>query len=372
MYPIHPSNPKSGNMGQELRQQMEHFKEYLDERGQDLSQTNEFLGFYALPYVPNPDKHPSFRQVFTPKWVTDLRVKLLNFIQHFLPPMDTPLLLKMYTAYSQLRRGNVQVYNQNAEPGQPGNKSPFGHHPVHSVSMISALNMNTDISHNDIMAEEYIALKEQYDLVCRREDFAKSKLLESHAKWTMFARDILSIAKELFIQSEENQPSNGISDLGEEVSNKYRIRIQKYDDFLEQNLVEYREQAGGTPMDIMERLGTVATNDDGVRDQSPISVIPGRLSFDESSQAFSLPPLKYTKIKDYLVQGESEDLKLCALLQALRWRITRSRHGYPRKQVLHANIHYDLLGCHEKTNMICHTLLKHQNRKYISIYISNI
>jgi len=30
------------------------FKLFLDDRGAELSKTNEFLAYYALPYVSNP------------------------------------------------------------------------------------------------------------------------------------------------------------------------------------------------------------------------------------------------------------------------------------------------------------------------------
>jgi len=33
--------------------------------GSELSQTTEFLPFYALPFVPNPVQHPSFKELFS-------------------------------------------------------------------------------------------------------------------------------------------------------------------------------------------------------------------------------------------------------------------------------------------------------------------
>ena len=41
-----------------------HLKHYLETRGAALSQTTEFLPYYALPFVPNPRVHPSFRELF--------------------------------------------------------------------------------------------------------------------------------------------------------------------------------------------------------------------------------------------------------------------------------------------------------------------
>lgn len=41
------------------------FKKFIETRGSSLSQTTEFLPFYALPFVPNPKTHPSYKEVFT-------------------------------------------------------------------------------------------------------------------------------------------------------------------------------------------------------------------------------------------------------------------------------------------------------------------
>jgi hypothetical protein len=44
---------------------MQEFKNYLENRGATLSQTTEFLPYYALPFVPNPRGHPSYKELFT-------------------------------------------------------------------------------------------------------------------------------------------------------------------------------------------------------------------------------------------------------------------------------------------------------------------
>jgi hypothetical protein len=41
------------------------FKEYLETRGSAVAQSEEFVAFYALPYIPDPRQHPSFKCLFT-------------------------------------------------------------------------------------------------------------------------------------------------------------------------------------------------------------------------------------------------------------------------------------------------------------------
>jgi len=44
---------------------MQKFKQYLETNGQALSRTAEFTSYYALPFVPEPEAHASFMNLFT-------------------------------------------------------------------------------------------------------------------------------------------------------------------------------------------------------------------------------------------------------------------------------------------------------------------
>ena len=44
---------------------MAEFKSYLESRGAMLAQSEEFATFCALPYIPDPTRHPSFKALFT-------------------------------------------------------------------------------------------------------------------------------------------------------------------------------------------------------------------------------------------------------------------------------------------------------------------
>jgi hypothetical protein len=43
--------------------------------------------------------------------------------------------------------------------------------------------------------------------------------------------------------------------------------------------------------------------------------------------------------------NSNEELKICATLQALRWRLTKAKRKSLVKQVIHLYMNYDLLGC---------------------------
>ena len=57
-----------------------------------LSKTTEFLQYYALPFVPNPKSHPTFKTLFADEWVPDLKVRLERFLQGALKTSSLPRL----------------------------------------------------------------------------------------------------------------------------------------------------------------------------------------------------------------------------------------------------------------------------------------
>ena len=57
-----------------------------------------------------------------------------------------------------------------------------------------------------------------------------------------------------------------------------------------------------------------------------------------------LAPLDYGKIKAFLLKAE-EEIRVCATLQALRWRLTKTKRKQLVKLVIHAYQNFDLLDC---------------------------
>uniref|UniRef100_A0A8B9BQJ0 LisH domain-containing protein ARMC9 n=1 Tax=Anser brachyrhynchus TaxID=132585 RepID=A0A8B9BQJ0_9AVES len=87
----------------ELEERISHFKAYLETKGAALSQTTEFLPFYALPFVPNPMVHPSFKELFQDSWTLDLRTRLEKFLSLTLKAKNTLKIIKITLAESEHR-----------------------------------------------------------------------------------------------------------------------------------------------------------------------------------------------------------------------------------------------------------------------------
>ncbi|KAI8848511.1 hypothetical protein BC829DRAFT_393725 [Chytridium lagenaria] len=80
IFPLHPNVNQSAAKKVSVQKSMEAFKHFLETRGADLCKTTQFLSYYALPYVPDPRKHPSFGDLFTERYVKDLEDRLKHFL----------------------------------------------------------------------------------------------------------------------------------------------------------------------------------------------------------------------------------------------------------------------------------------------------
>ncbi|NXU18778.1 ARMC9 protein, partial [Pardalotus punctatus] len=96
----------------ELEERVSHFKAYLETKGAALSQTTEFLPFYALPFVPNPMVHPSFKELFQDSWTLDLRTRLEKFLSLTLKARWTPRLLTIFKESGQCNKEMMQHLHQ--------------------------------------------------------------------------------------------------------------------------------------------------------------------------------------------------------------------------------------------------------------------
>ena len=138
--------------------------------------------------------------MFSRDWVKSLRKKLTEFLYQHLPSLETALLYKMWDAYQQKQQR------------------------THSANQIEpTARDNTDVLEK--LTEEITSLRLQKEEVT-------AKLVESQAKWTSFAKDILSISKELTKAFQAIQNGKQIPD--DFFENSART-IEKYEKFLNES-----------------------------------------------------------------------------------------------------------------------------------------
>ena len=80
-FATYPINPLRVGINGAYQEELNTFKHYIENSGGDLSQTSEFVTYYALPYVPNPTEHKSFKHLFTKDYVSQLKQRLQNYLE---------------------------------------------------------------------------------------------------------------------------------------------------------------------------------------------------------------------------------------------------------------------------------------------------
>lgn len=106
VFPLHPANRvKFGDINDSLKR----FKDFLDSHTSDLSQSTEFLPYYALPYIPNPADHPSFKHIFTIDWFNQLKKRLSDWLDRQISGSQLPLIV------TALRSPTDQTASTDAE-----------------------------------------------------------------------------------------------------------------------------------------------------------------------------------------------------------------------------------------------------------------
>ncbi|XP_012683830.2 lisH domain-containing protein ARMC9 isoform X2 [Clupea harengus] len=270
-----------------------HFRHFLETRGSALSQTTEFLPFYALPFVPNPVVHPSFKNLFQDSWMPEMKERLEQFLST-LKASNSPTLVTLY------------------RDGIPSNKDTV----------------------------------EQLHLQLAEAEMKASTYIKKFHKMQADHHNLIGITAEL-VDSLEATVS------GKMISPEY---LQGVCVRLFSNQMRH----------------SVAQSIDFTRPGTASSMLRASIALPRPKEVPLLPSLDYEKLKRDLANGS--DRLRALLLQALRWRLTRSVHGEQRDTVLQAFISNDLLerGGSSKKKAVLH-LMKSRNeivRQYVARLIN--
>ncbi|XP_027884091.1 lisH domain-containing protein ARMC9 isoform X3 [Xiphophorus couchianus] len=269
------------------------FKQYLETRGSALSQTTEFLPYYALPFVPNPTIHPSFKDLFQDSWMPQLKDKLEKFLSVTLKSTKIPRLLTLYKEGGRTTKEAMQQLQlQLAE----------------SERRISSYVRKC----NKIKADYHNLIGITAELVDSLEATVSGKMISPEYLQSVCVRLFSSQMRQSAVQSTDfTRPGTGYY--------------------------------------------SMSPYDDGYAS----SMLRASIALQRPKEVPMLPSLDYDKLKNDLVVG-SDRLK-CLLLQALRWRITRSLPGEQRDTVLQAYISNDLLECYSTNKKTVLHLMKSGN-----------
>ena len=111
---------------------MQVFKTYIESvKGQTVSQADDILPLFALPYVATPEKHPSFRDLFSvgssffrhstrlllllsqQDWLVQLRSRLIQCLDGFTSTQSSPKLVDLVQQGERTADELEHVNNEN-------------------------------------------------------------------------------------------------------------------------------------------------------------------------------------------------------------------------------------------------------------------
>lgn len=153
IYPALPENERNVADG-DLARELSAFKVFLDTKGSELSQTSEFLPYYALPYVQNPLEHPHFGSLCSKRWANGLKNELGDWLRNNLPKLSSPTLFQWYGNY----RKNAALF------GSASMQSLDGKPPIIQAAALDTVEHDELKDKFKMLQKHYIAMqkKEQY------------------------------------------------------------------------------------------------------------------------------------------------------------------------------------------------------------------
>lgn len=225
IYPIHPLFKTSQFLDKNT---VLKYKKYLESKGSELSKTNEFLPYYALPYIQKPQDHPALKELFTKEWIINLRAKLLEFLANLFNSQETPFLYQMFQYY----QSNKTSLNMNMSPQS---LDSFENKEKYTAQLES--NNKELITVVQDVNSKYIQMQKNYKQFA---ESAKANLLESQNKWSAVAKELVTISKELITAVDAIKSGVTINE------NKLAVLVNKtmkYEKFLNTNLEDLISQS---------------------------------------------------------------------------------------------------------------------------------
>lgn len=232
-----------------------------------------------------------------------------EYLEEVLPPLQEPTLAAVWRAH------------QKAQPSTS--------HPNYS----------------QLLKKQYARLKTSYKTMAEQNKEVSHKLEEEKEYWAQLGRDIVSTSKQLLTAATTRSAS-------ESFIKECTEQIKKYDEVIAKSKTEskYLEEVEKCE----DEGGRSQTSEVFEDSKKPVTVKPIE---EEARQS----DLNYKKLKTFLLVS-CDDIKVCAVLQALGWEVARNKRRSSRVAVVQEYIQSDLLAC-RADGQVMQRLLEHANKK---------
>ena len=253
LFPIMGNKPLNQKAQIELKQNMEDFKKYLEQKEIELSKTTEFLAYYALPYIPNPKGHPTYEKLFQPEWTNDLKEQLQNCIKFYLP---SPI--KKYPVLFDLATGkNITMVQTDVNNSNIFNKEENKDNNINNISH-NKINMELK-RENEKLLEEIKRLK-------AKDDKSKVAFIDSQKTWSNLALNIISYSFGLI-----DIYNNAMNNVSNPQVEKIRKKLIKYQNFLKKNVEELEKNKNANNSSLMVKREEIEVIEDSILNANNVS-----------------------------------------------------------------------------------------------------
>ena len=248
-FAIYPLLYRDGeiNSNKTIQETMDDFKIFLEKKDSDYSKSNEFLQYYALPYVQNIKTHPTYSKLFQPEWAVELKDKIHLAIKTYLPNIKYPVLYDLVNE-SNANAANNNNGNMNLNVSNISHKANMMKTFLENVSQekidVNAVeNNNNGDRDNNVNMEEVNRLREENEVFKSKLDNTKSNIINIQKSWINLALNILSNSFDLVVLCKGNRNTNEVL----LKSGKIFKKLLKFQSFLKKqsnNLEKYNKPLG--------------------------------------------------------------------------------------------------------------------------------
>ena len=400
-FAIYPLLYRDGeiNSNKTIQETMDEFKIFLEKKDSDYSKSNEFLQYYALPYVQNVKTHPTYSKLFQPEWAVELKDKIHLAIKTYLPNIKYPVLYDLVNE-SNANAANANGGNSNLNVSNISHKANMMKTFLENVSQ-EKIERNEDFNNNNlgmqnggqnINIEELNKLREENEIYKSKLENTKANIVNIQKSWINLALNILSNSFDLVVLCKGNRNSNEVL----LKSGKIFKKLLKFQSFLKKqsnNLEKYNKPIGvnNTVLsaikeqndEMFENIGSGFDDISGINNSMMGNNSVGinkSLDYD-ATHLLDINNFQIS-IRDEFIKSREEninnnnnlinsdnDLKFAFIIREMRLRAFRRNDAQIKQLTLFSIFYYDLIY---KFNLLKEVLNRKQEYPNVSLELMKL
>ena len=400
-FAIYPLLYRDGeiNSNKTIQETMDEFKIFLEKKDSDYSKSNEFLQYYALPYVQNVKTHPTYSKLFQPEWAVELKDKIHLAIKTYLPNIKYPVLYDLVNE-SNANAANANNGNSNLNVSNISHKANMMKTFLENVSQ-EKIERNEDFNNNNlgipnggqnINIEELNKLREENEIYKSKLENTKANIVNIQKSWINLALNILSNSFDLVVLCKGNRNSNEVL----LKSGKIFKKLLKFQSFLKKqsnNLEKYNKPIGvnNTVLsaikeqndEMFENIGSGFDDISGINNSMMGNNSVGinkSLDYD-ATHLLDINNFQIS-IRDEFIKSREEninnnnnlinsdnDLKFAFIIREMRLRAFRRNDAQIKQLTLFSIFYYDLIY---KFNLLKEVLNRKQEYPNVSLELMKL